>query len=292
MSVKTTPSPGDTNNASRTVDITVCVPLCYGSVAFALKKPKPEEYHTHQWTLYVRGPNNEDLSNCIAKVVFQLHPSFPQPVRELSAPPFEVTERGWGEFDATIRIVWRCPSEKAVVLTHGIKLYETIISGGANSRVSSGSQVADAKKNPPVIHEIYDEVVFTNPTKSFHHQLLHGPWSTASLSTAESKFISNRNGDRMIPPLVKSREAAVQQSFQTYSDEKDFRTLLSAGNFLERELADVKDRLTKAGLTKESLENKIAIAMATIPSPRGGIDGLGGGGRGGRLSVAGKKQKI
>ena len=137
-----------------------------------------------------------------------------------------------------------------------------------------------------------DEVVFTNPTKSFHHQLLHGPWSTASLSTAECKTVSNRNGDRMIPPLVKSREAAVQQSFQTYSDEKDFRTLLSAGNFLERELADVKDRLTKAGLTKESLENEIAIAMASVPSPRGGIDGLGGGGRGGRLSVAGKKQKI
>ena len=51
MSVKTTPSPGDNNNASRMVDTTVCVPICYGSVAFALKKPKPEEYHTHQWTV-------------------------------------------------------------------------------------------------------------------------------------------------------------------------------------------------------------------------------------------------
>jgi YEATS domain-containing protein 4 len=66
---------------------TVCLPLVHGSVAFYLGK-KADEYQTHQWTLFLRGPNNEDLSVVISKVVFQLHASFAQPVREFTAPPY------------------------------------------------------------------------------------------------------------------------------------------------------------------------------------------------------------
>ena len=100
---------------SRLVNTTACLPIVYGSVAFFLGKDA-DEYHTHWWTLFLRGPNNEDLSVCIAKVVFQLHPSFAQPVRELTSPPFEVTEQGWGEFEAQIRIVWRDPTEKSTLV--------------------------------------------------------------------------------------------------------------------------------------------------------------------------------
>lgn len=99
----------------RLVNTTACLPFVYGSVAFFLGT-KADEYNTHKWTLYLRGPNNEDLSVCIAKVVFQLHPSFAQPVRELTAPPFEVTESGWGEFDAQIRIVWKDTNEKSTLV--------------------------------------------------------------------------------------------------------------------------------------------------------------------------------
>jgi hypothetical protein len=59
----------------------------------------------------VRGPNNKDLSVVIAKVVFQLHASFAQPIQEFSQPPFEVTERGWGKFEAQIRIIWKDSTE-------------------------------------------------------------------------------------------------------------------------------------------------------------------------------------
>ena len=99
----------------RLINTTVCLPIVYGSVAFYLGK-KADEYHTHRWTLFLRGPNNEDLSVCIAKVVFQLHPSFAQPVRELTSPPYEVTEQGWGEFEAQIRIVWKDPTEKSTMV--------------------------------------------------------------------------------------------------------------------------------------------------------------------------------
>jgi YEATS domain-containing protein 4 len=36
----------------------------------------------NRWSCYVRGlDNNEDISYYIKKVVFQLHPSFPEPVK-------------------------------------------------------------------------------------------------------------------------------------------------------------------------------------------------------------------
>lgn len=54
-----------------------------GSVAVHLGK-KSEEYSTHRWKLYVRGPNNEDLSSFVQKVAFTLHPSFAEPIRGTS----------------------------------------------------------------------------------------------------------------------------------------------------------------------------------------------------------------
>ena len=231
-----------TNVQSRQGNTTICVPIVFGSIAFPL--PKTEEYNTHRWTLYVRGPNNEDLSQGIAKVVFQLHPSFAIPVRELTAPPFEVTEKGWGEFEASIRIVWRDPAEKALVLMHLIKLYPPIVnvnvnapSSGTGTGMSDGvSTASDKKEGQPVIHEFYDEVVFTDPTESFHNQLMSG-----SLSTGEI-------------PKVKSNELAVQESFKSYSDLEDFNILLEAQKFLENELASVKDRILRADCNKNELD--------------------------------------
>ena len=95
---------------------TAYLPFVYGSIAFYLGK-KADEFQTHEWTLFVRGPNQEDLSVVISKVIFQLHASFAKPVRELNQPPFEVTERGWGEFEAQIRIIWKDPEEKPTVVS-------------------------------------------------------------------------------------------------------------------------------------------------------------------------------
>jgi YEATS domain-containing protein 4 len=99
-----------------TNNTTAFLPIVYGSIAFYLGK-QADEFQTHEWTLFLRGPNQEDLSPVIAKVVFQLHASFAQPVREYTQPPFEVTERGWGEFEAQIRIHWKDPQEKTTVVS-------------------------------------------------------------------------------------------------------------------------------------------------------------------------------
>lgn len=91
-----------------------CLPVATGSIAFYLGNKSDTQ--THEWTLYVRGPSGEDLSLVLDKVIFQLHPSFAQPTRELTEPPYEVTERGWGEFEAQIRLIWKDPSEQSILV--------------------------------------------------------------------------------------------------------------------------------------------------------------------------------
>lgn len=43
--------------------------------------PKPRNQFTHQWTLFVRGPDNCRIEEFVEKVVFNLHESFPKPRR-------------------------------------------------------------------------------------------------------------------------------------------------------------------------------------------------------------------
>lgn len=59
------------------------VPITYGSVAFFVGKGRLASHpdHTHKWTVFVRGAHNQDISYAVAKVVFTLHQSIPNPVR-------------------------------------------------------------------------------------------------------------------------------------------------------------------------------------------------------------------
>ena len=51
-------------------------PIIVGSCAFSLGK-RAEESKSHEWVVYVRAQDpEEDLSQYIKKVVFQLHQSF------------------------------------------------------------------------------------------------------------------------------------------------------------------------------------------------------------------------
>eukprot|EP00591_Stephanopyxis_turris_P006048 CAMPEP_0195520430 /NCGR_PEP_ID=MMETSP0794_2-20130614/16855_1 /TAXON_ID=515487 /ORGANISM="Stephanopyxis turris, Strain CCMP 815" /LENGTH=263 /DNA_ID=CAMNT_0040649781 /DNA_START=123 /DNA_END=911 /DNA_ORIENTATION=+ len=247
------PSPSPTNHTTtsnnRVPNTTVVVPIIYGSIAFWLGR-EANEYSTHEWTLYVRGPNDEDLSCAISKVVFQLHPSFPQPVRELSCPPFEVTEKGWGEFEATIRILWRDPSEKALLITHGIKLYPP----GLPQQITTPLHPTLTSKDKPVLHEFYDEVVFTNPTESFYQ-------------TLQPMFSSNKNNKSKKKTITPKENLRPHWKNQTYSDDADFNILMKSQEFLEEELKLVKDRIIQADdelLEIEAGQRALAAAKAKL----------------------------
>lgn len=239
----------DSNN-QRLEKTTACLPIVYGSVAFYLGKKIADEFQTHQWTLYIRGPNNEDLSSCISKVIFQLHPSFAQPVREISSPPFEVCEKGWGEFEAQIRIVWNDPSEQSVILNHFIKLYPP---PGPNQDPAVPTLT---EPDVPVLAEAYDEVVFTNPTESFFRKLQTIPISL---------------------PTVYSQ----QQHFLSYSDSDSFQALLAAQKFLQEELQVAKQRFALAQSDLQTVEHALAVSVSesgqqpTFPSVATSNSGMG-----------------
>lgn len=89
------------------------------------KKHKAPDAATHRWTVYVRGANNEDLSPLLSKVTFQLHETFLNPQRAVTAPPFELTEEGWGEFELGVTLHFQPDSqEPPVELRHFLRLYE------------------------------------------------------------------------------------------------------------------------------------------------------------------------
>lgn len=194
---------------ARLENTTACLPLVHGSVAWYLGK-KADDFQTHQWTLYLRGPNNEDLSQCIQKVVFQLHASFQQPMREFTEPPFEVTEKGWGEFEAQIRIHWKDPSESSTTVAHGIKLYPP----------GAPANTLPTDTDTPVVAESYDEVVFTNPTEAFFRMLQ----AVRDAPTIEEEYSQHKH-------------------FGQFSDTEDVHAVLEAQKFLKEQLRTARERL-------------------------------------------------
>ena len=161
-----TAAPGETppaaepipDDPSRVKGKELVVPICYGTCAYWLGK-KADEYHSHKWTVYLRGAEHEDLSHCIEKVVFNLHPSFKEPVRVVEKPPYEVTETGWGEFEIGVTVHFASDAgEKPLELSAPLKLYlEDTEKGKAESKA--------AKK--PVVKEKYEEIVFHEPREEF-----------------------------------------------------------------------------------------------------------------------------
>lgn len=223
----TMPAPGSmessTLQTTRLENTTVCLPLVHGSVAWYLGK-KADEFQTHQWTLYLRGANNEDLSVCIQKVVFQLHTSFQQPLREYTSAPFEVTEKGWGEFDAQIRVYWKDPNEKPIVLNHGIKLYPP----------GTPANTLPTNTEKPVVAESYDEVVFTNPNESFFR----------ALQTVREA------------PLIGSQYSQ-HEHFGTFTDTDNMHALLEAQKFLQTQLRTIRERLKLVQQDSVRMEEQI-----------------------------------
>jgi hypothetical protein len=87
----------------------------------------------------------------------------------------------------------------------------------------------------PVVAEIYDEAVFTDPKEFFFQSLMR----VADL------------------PKVQFADPAVQACSQYFSDEDDFQRLLEAQKFLTKELDQVKARMKSATLEMEQVDNEL-----------------------------------
>ena len=163
---------------------TIACPFVYGSIAYWMGR-KADEFATHKWTLYVRGPNMEDMSSFISKVVFTLHPSFSAPIRgidhyscigppspvclscniwtnyplqnnfvEFSEPPYQVSRP-----NKTVIVIWR------TYASSGCKLFHEIIVDRCLDQKASKIDRHFFKSNffSPCTRQLLSTSIITNP---------------------------------------------------------------------------------------------------------------------------------
>lgn len=130
-----------------------------------MRPPNAPAEHTHLWTIFVRGPQNEDISYLIKKVVFKLHDTYPNATRTVEAPPFELTETGWGEFEINVKIHFVDEAnEKMVSFYHHLRLHPY-------HNVKAEPQAP----NDEISSIYYDELVFNEPNEDFFKILVSRP---------------------------------------------------------------------------------------------------------------------
>lgn len=131
----------------------------------------------------------------------------PHPPPEFTAPPYVVSETGWGEFEVNFRIHLRDPSAEPILLTHKLSLYPP--SGVYTER--------------PVLTEKYDEIVFNSlPTDAAARGALLG-------------------GPTALAPAY-----PYQEFFPTYSAEDDLARVAAARAKLGDLRVEMQDRLMRA----------------------------------------------
>lgn len=130
----------------------VQVKLEFGHNAQIRTKPTSDGF-THDWDVFVRGSEGNEIHHCVEKVVFLLHESFNKPKRVIKEPPFRVAESGYGGFTMPIDVYFKNKEEpKKVSFTYDLFLH---VDG-----------------EPPVNHVRWEKLTFRNPTEDFRRKLL------------------------------------------------------------------------------------------------------------------------
>ncbi|KAM4858873.1 protein ENL isoform X2 [Urocitellus parryii] len=131
---------------------TVQVKLELGHRAQLRKKPTTEGF-THDWMVFVRGPEQCEIQHFVEKVIFRLHDSFPKPKRVCKEPPYKVEESGYAGFIMPIEVYFKNKEEpRKVCFTYDLFL--------------------NLEGNPPVNHLRCEKLTFNNPTTEFRYKLL------------------------------------------------------------------------------------------------------------------------
>lgn len=130
----------------------VQVKLELGHRAQVRKKPTVEGF-THDWMVFVRGPEHSNIQHFVEKVVFHLHESFPRPKRVCKDPPYKVEESGYAGFILPIEVYFKNKEEpKKVRFDYDLFLH--------------------LEGHPPVNHLRCEKLTFNNPTEDFRRKLL------------------------------------------------------------------------------------------------------------------------
>ncbi|KAG8187257.1 hypothetical protein JTE90_019150 [Oedothorax gibbosus] len=200
--------------------VQVVKPIVYGNVAWYLGRKRDEDGHTHQWNVYLKAYDNEDMSVYVKRVHFKLHESYADPNRVCHAPPYQVTETGWGEFEIVIKIFFQDSNERPVTIYHFLKLFDREKDGNVKMATN------------PVNSELYDELVFTDPTVKMHRLLSHPKLSTPGAPQHRTDY----------------EEKKV----------KDLQKVLGAKRKVKNEISELKARLAEAKENIAKLKSQVA----------------------------------
>ncbi|BFZ53496.1 NuA4 histone H4 acetyltransferase complex and the SWR1 complex subunit [Savitreella phatthalungensis] len=195
--------------APRVSKCSIYRPILVGNTARPLGDRKnPASDHTHEWTVCVKGVKDEDISHFVKKVVFKLHDTYPNPSRSIEAPPFEVTETGWGEFELQVKIFFVSEaSEKPVALFHRLKLHPF-----------GPEEVERASKNGGEVSSWqYDEVVFHEPTEALYELMTRKGNAVLPLERSPDNVFSQRSEQEELDRL-ETALAKVDAETKKYKD--------------------------------------------------------------------------
>ncbi|KAH9400252.1 YEATS domain-containing protein 4 [Tyrophagus putrescentiae] len=222
-------------------------PVVYGNVSRYLGATR-EDGHTHEWTVYLKSYENEDMRGYIRKVHFKLHDSYAEPNRIITDPPYRVSESGWGEFEVMIKVYYTDGSERPLAFTHQLKLFNT----------------PPASTDYPLVSESYDELVFAEPSTFLYKRLVSAPPLPPALQEViDTDFETKRKTD--LESILEGKKT-VAQAIEEYKKLLKIKT----------------EALEKA--KAEMAQAAQAAATATTATDDGSADGNGGnGGAGGGL---------
>ncbi|XP_041365204.1 protein AF-9-like isoform X2 [Gigantopelta aegis] len=123
-----------------------------GHHASTRKKPTQEGF-THDWTVFVRGPDGSKIHYFIEKVVFHLHETFAKAKRVVKEPPYSVSESGYAGFIINIDIYFKNKENpKKISINYDLFL--------------------PAEGFDPINHTHCEKLTFQNPTEEFRSKLL------------------------------------------------------------------------------------------------------------------------
>lgn len=140
------------------------------------KETLTPEGFTHDWVVFVRGPESCDISHFVDKVVFHLHESFTKPKRVLKDPPYQVAEAGYGSFFLPIEVYFK-NKEEPRKLRFDYDLFLPVYG------------------SPPIDNIRSEALTFKNPTDEFRRKLVKGGGIVSGLATTNGLSSSSPPGN-------------------------------------------------------------------------------------------------
>lgn len=196
--------------------LSVTRPIIYGNTAKKMGDNIPANApkdHTHVWTIFVADPRGEDISYFVKKVVFKLHETYPNPVRVVESPPFELTETGWGEFEINIKIYFAdISNEKTLSFYHHLRLHPYINTETKEiERTNDGSTVGEDE----VKAVYFDEIVFNEPTEQFFQVLMTKPGNMLP-SNKTPQCVFSKQLEREEIDRIRIGQSKIEEEIQKY----------------------------------------------------------------------------